>query len=54
VIFEMLGISWQIMQVWWWESARFQALCVSSNWFPQSGVVSSRPVVEPVETHQYD
>jgi len=27
----------------WWESARFQAVCVASSWFRQSGVVSSRP-----------
>jgi hypothetical protein len=27
----------------WWESARFQALCVAWSWFRQSGVISSRP-----------
>ena len=27
----------------WWESARFQAVCVASSWFRQSGVASSRP-----------
>ena len=27
----------------WWESARFQAVCVASNWFRQNGVISSRP-----------
>lgn len=27
----------------WWESARFQAVCVAWSWFRQSGVVSSRP-----------
>jgi protein-S-isoprenylcysteine O-methyltransferase Ste14 len=37
---------------WWWESARFQALLLASSWFRQSGGISSRLVVEPVETHQ--
>src|SRR6266508_1719002 len=27
----------------WWESARFQAVCVASGWFRQNGVLSSRP-----------
>jgi hypothetical protein len=27
----------------WWESARFQAVCVASSWFRQSGATSSRP-----------
>jgi hypothetical protein len=27
----------------WWESARFQAVCVAWSWFQQSGVASSRP-----------
>src|SRR6266545_7834749 len=27
----------------WWESARFQAVCLAQDWFRQSGVVSSRP-----------
>ena len=27
----------------WWESARFQAVCVAPGWFRQSGVISSRP-----------
>jgi hypothetical protein len=27
----------------WWESPRFQAVCVAWSWFRQSGVVSSRP-----------
>ena len=27
----------------WWESARFQAVCVACSWFRESGVVSSRP-----------
>jgi hypothetical protein len=29
----------------WWESARFQAVCVALSWFRQNGVVSSRPPV---------
>jgi hypothetical protein len=40
---------------WWWESGRFQALYVAWGWFRQSGVVSSRLVVDwrsRVETHQ--
>ena len=28
---------------WWWESARFQTVCVAPSWFRQNGVVSSRP-----------
>src|SRR6266508_3713541 len=32
----------------WWESARFQAVFVTSSWFRQSGVVSSHP---PAGTH---
>jgi len=27
----------------WWESARFQAVCVAWSWFRQNSVVSSRP-----------
>src|SRR5687768_13179188 len=27
----------------WWESARFQAVCVTWSWFRQNGVISSRP-----------
>ena len=27
----------------WWESPRFQAVCVAGSWFRQSGVASSRP-----------
>jgi hypothetical protein len=27
----------------WWESARFQAVCVAWSWFRQSGVASSHP-----------
>jgi len=27
----------------WWESARFQALCVAWRGFRQNGVASSRP-----------
>jgi len=27
----------------WWESARFQAVCVAWSGFRQNGVVSSRP-----------
>ena len=27
----------------WWESARFQAVCVDSSWFRQSGDVPSHP-----------
>ena len=27
----------------WWESPRFQALCVAWSWFRQNGVVSSHP-----------
>jgi hypothetical protein len=27
----------------WWESARFQAVCLAWSWFRQNGVVSSRP-----------
>ena len=27
----------------WWESARFQAVCLAWSWFRQSGVVSSHP-----------
>jgi len=27
----------------WWESARFQAVCVAWNWFRQNGVLSSHP-----------
>ena len=34
------------------QCARFQAACVAWSGFRQSGVVPSRPVVEPVETHQ--
>jgi hypothetical protein len=26
-----------------WESARFQAFCVASNWFRQKSVFSARP-----------
>jgi hypothetical protein len=26
-----------------WESARFQAFCLASSWFRQSGFISSRP-----------
>ena len=26
----------------WWESARFQAVCVALSWFRQGGVISSR------------
>jgi hypothetical protein len=29
-----------------WDSARLQALCVAWSWFRESGVVSSRLVVE--------
>ena len=36
----------------WWESPRFQVVCVAWSWFRQNGVVSSRLVVEPVETYQ--
>jgi hypothetical protein len=27
----------------WWESARFQAVCVAWSWFRQNSVISSRP-----------
>ena len=27
----------------WWESARFQAVCVAWSWFRQNAVISSRP-----------
>ena len=27
----------------WWDSARFQALCVAWSWFRYNGVISSRP-----------
>jgi hypothetical protein len=27
----------------WWESPRFQAVCVAWSWFRQTGVVSARP-----------
>ncbi len=27
----------------WWESPRFQAVCVARSWFRQSGVISSHP-----------
>lgn len=27
----------------WWESPRFQAVCMAWSWFCQSGVITSRP-----------
>ena len=30
---------------WWWESARFQAVCVAWSGFRQNGIVPSRPPV---------
>ncbi len=40
---------------WWWDSPRFQAVCVAQTRFRQSGAISSRLVVDwqsRVETHQ--
>ena len=34
-----------------WDSARFLGVCVTSSGFRYNGVISSRLVVEPVETH---